>query len=535
VPSRENVLDISAVFLGIGLAFCFLRSLATLVITLIKLCVQSLVRVGFFLLGLEKRKVWVGVALAVVFFAASFPGPILTSSDQPSGGPPGNGWSRTWFHVRGGSQASPLALSALTPSLVKSAYNLPSSGGAGTTIAIVDAYDDPTVINDLSVFSSQYGLTPVSFAEHKMSPPPGANSGWALEISLDVQWAHAIAPNATILLVEASSNSFTDLLNAVSYAANQPNVVAVSMSWGGNDFVGENSFDSYFVKSGVTFFASSGDNGAGVIWPASSPNVVAVGGTTLNLNPDGSFNSETAWSGSSGGVSTIEPEPSFQLAYGVQGLGGHRGVPDVSYNGDPNTGVLVYDSTPYQGGAGWWVVGGTSAGSPQWAAIQALGRSVSNANVYVDAKSAGYGSYFRDITSGSNGLYSAGLGYDLVTGVGSPLTTNFVPAATPSPTVHILLTVGPNQATYTRGQSLILDVTVLNQLNPALNSTLALTVSGPANYYYYDFQPVNVTANAVGDCSFAWTVPNLAGKYVVEVGLVPSQLTAYDVAWLGVT
>jgi len=263
--------------------------------------------------------------------------------------------------------------------------------------------------------------------------------------------------------------------------------------------------------------------------------VVGVGGTTLNLNSDGSFNSETAWSGSGGGVSTVEPEPSFQLTYGVQGTSGHRGVPDVSYNADPNTGVLIYDTTPYQGGTGWWVVGGTSAGAPQWAAIQSLGRSASNANFYTDAASAGYASYFRDITSGSNGLYSAGVGYDLVTGVGSPFTTDFVPAAAPSPTVHLLLTVGPNQVTYTRGQSLVLDVTVLNQLNPALNSTLGLTVTGPGNYYYYDFQPVSVTANAVGDYSFTWSVPNLAGRYVVEVGLVPAQLTAYDAAWLGVT
>ena len=180
--------------------------------------------------------------------------------------------------------------------------------------------------------------------------------------------------------------------------------------------------------------------------------MVGVGGTTLNLNSDGTFASETAWSGSGGGVSAYELEPSYQQTYGVQGTGGHRGVPDVSYNGDPNTGVLVYDSTPYNGGTGWWIVGGTSAGAPQWAAIQALGRSASNANFYVDAKSVSYPSYLRDITSGSNGLYSAGPGYDLVTGLGSPLTTNFAPVNV-TPTVHLLLTVNPNQPTYARGQS----------------------------------------------------------------------------------
>jgi subtilase family serine protease len=430
--------------------------------------------------------------------------------------------------------ASPLALlTHVIPSQVKAAYKLPLTGGAGTTIAIIDAFDDPTVASDLSVFCSQFGLLPPNFVEHKMSSSINTDGGWAVEISLDVQWAHAIAPNATILLVEATTNSFSDLLNAVSYATSQSNVVAVSMSWGGGEFVGENSLDSYFVKSGITFFASSGDSGAGVIYPSASPNVVAVGGTTLNLNGDGSFNSETAWSGSGGGPSTQEPEPSYQLTYGVQGTSGQRGVPDVSYDADPNTGFPLYDTTPGPYGTGWLIVGGTSAGAPQWAAIQALGRSTSNANFYADAASVNYPSYFRDITSGSNG-YSAGVGYDLATGLGSPLTTNFAPVNV-TPAVHLLLGVDPRLATYSKGQSLNLKVTVLNQLKTVLNSTLALTVTGPGNYYYYDFQPVNVTANAVSDYSFAWKVPNLAGKYVVEVGLVPPRLTAYDAAWLGVT
>jgi subtilase family serine protease len=322
-------------------------------------------------------------------------------------------------------------------------------------------------------------------------------------------------------------------MSAVSYATSQANVVAVSMSWGATEFSTETSYDSYFAKSGITFFASSGDNGAGVIYPSSSPNVVGVGGTTLNLNSDGSFASETAWSGSGGGVSTIEKEPSYQQTYGVQGTGGYRGVPDVSYNADPSTGVLVYDSTPYNGETGWWIVGGTSAGAPQWAAIQALGLSASNANFYADAKSASYASYFRDITSGSNGNYSAGPGYDLVTGLGSPLTTNFTPVNVTS-TVHLLLGVDPNLAAYVRGQSLNFGVTVLNQLDSSLNSTLTLTVTGPGNYYYFDFQTINVTANTVGQYSFAWSIPNVAGTYVVEVGLVPAQLTAYDTAWLNV-
>ena len=470
-----------------------------------------------------------GVALTVLVLFISLYGPILTFSDQSSNSSAPTGWTaKTWFHVRGGAGVSPMALTGgLNPVQVKGAYNLPLTGGAGTTIAIIDAYDDPTVASDLNVFSGRYGLTPVNFVEHKMSSSISVDGGWALEISLDVQWAHAIAPNATILLVEATSSSDANLLSAVSYATSQPNVVAVSMSWGGSEFSGESSLDSYFVKSGVTFFASSGDSGAGVIWPSSSPNVVGVGGTTLNLNSDGSFNSEMGWSGSGGGLSTVETEPAYQTAYGVQGTGGFRGVPDVSYNADPNTGVLVYDSTPYNGQTGWWVVGGTSAGAPQWAGIQSLGLSSSNANFYADAKSSSYGVYLRDITSGSNGKYSAGTGYDLVTGLGSPLTQFFGLRST-----HLLLTVGPNQAAYSAGQTLNLEVAVLNQANPPLNSTLSLTVTGPASYGYLDFQPVTAAANSATIYSFTWTIPPAIGKYVVEVSLVPAQLQAYDTAWL---
>lgn len=253
-----------------------------------------------------------------------------------------------------------------------------------------------------------------------------ADSGWGLEIALDTQWAYAIAPSANILLVEAKSNSLTDLLAAVDYALNpsefpDSKVVAVSMSWGANEFLYETSYDSHFTSSNGAFFASSGDSGAGVIWPAASPKIVAVGGTTLRLNTDGSVASETGWKGSGGGVSSREAEPSYQSLYGISGAKNHRCVPDVSYDADPNTGFSVYD-TDY---GGWLVVGGTSAGAPQWAAIQSLGLTASNSNFYTDAKSSSYSSDFRDITSGKNGRYSAGTGYDFVTGLGSPITTNF--------------------------------------------------------------------------------------------------------------
>jgi subtilase family serine protease len=201
------------------------------------------------------------------------------------------------------------------------------------------------------------------------------------------------------------------------------------MSWGGSEFSGELSYDSHFTSangSAIGFFASSGDNGTGVGWPAVSSNIVGVGGTTLNLNADGTIASETAWSGSGGGISAYNTEPSYQTTYGVAS-NGRRGVPDVSYDADPNTGFPVYDSYGYNGQYGWFQVGGTSAGAPQWAAINAVGGNVANPKLYIDATS--FPADFRDIISGTNGscgnVCTAKTGYDFVTGLGSPATYNF--------------------------------------------------------------------------------------------------------------
>ncbi len=305
-----------------------------------------------------------------------------------------------------------------SPEQMRSAYNLPSSGGANTTIAIVDAFDTPNILDYYNTFSSQYGLPDNStsnFFVHKMAPNLQVDNGWSLETCLDVEWAHAIAPNAMILLVEATSASNFALLSAVDYAASQPGVVAVSMSWGGNESSFQTFYESHFNKPGITFFASSGDDGSSVMWPASSANVVSVGGTSLYFYPNGSVSSETAWVGSSGGVSHYIARPNYQTNFGLNYP--NRVVPDVSYNANPSTGVSVYNGT-------WWIVGGTSAGAPQWAAIQALGQSATNINLYSKANSS-YQTYFRDITQGSNKVNSANQGYDLVTGLGSPLTYRF--------------------------------------------------------------------------------------------------------------
>ena len=189
------------------------------------------------------------------------------------------------IHVAAGSSKTP---QGLTPAEIKAVYHLPSAGGKGI-IAIIDAYDDTSIADDLSTFSKTFDLAPCTtangcFEKHKMSAKESTNSGWALETTLDVEWAHAIAPSAKILLIEATTPSGANFLNAIDYAASRSDVVAVSMSFGGAEFTEETSLDSHFAsKSGAVFFASAGDNGSGASWPASSPSVIGVGGTSLEI------------------------------------------------------------------------------------------------------------------------------------------------------------------------------------------------------------------------------------------------------------
>lgn len=182
--------------------------------------------------------------------------------------------------------------------------------------------------------------------------PPSVDStgGGELEESLDIEWEHAIAPGANIVLVEANSASMSNLMAAVKTAGSYSGVSVVSMSWGGSESSSETGYDSYFTTPGVTYVGASGDNGAPPIYPAVSPNVLAVGGTSLTLNSSGGYGSETAWSGSGGGISAYEPLPSYQP--GTYSNGSSTGTstkrmnPDVAYDANPNTGFAVYDSTP---------------------------------------------------------------------------------------------------------------------------------------------------------------------------------------------
>ncbi len=336
-------------------------------------------------------------------------------------GPAGPDTARCHAIVRPNASTSPTGLS---PATIKSVYNFPTSltAGAGKTIAIVDAYDDPTAESDLNVFSAQYGLPACTTANgcfKKVNQTggtkyPRVNAGWALEISLDVQWAHAIAPGAKILLVEASSNSFANLLAAEDYAKTHADYV--SNSWGGSEFSGETSYDSHFVQSGVSFFVSAGDAGLPADYPSASPNVISVGGTLLHFDSAGNFTGETGWSSGGGGCSAYETATSAQAGFGGYAqvnCGGKRATPDVSLDADPASGVSVYDSTKYQGQSGWWTVGGTSASSPMWAGRAAVaGATVNSAYVY------GNSITYRDITSGNNGAPCL-VGFDLCTGRGS--------------------------------------------------------------------------------------------------------------------
>jgi len=286
---------------------------------------------------------------------------------------------------------------------------LPNPAGGARAIAIVDAYDYPTALSDLQMFSAQFGLIPapttanfqVVYATGKR---PKADAGWSLEAALDIEWAHAMAPQAKIYLVEAASNSYADLLTAVNVASNyvaQAGSGEVSMSWGGSEFSFEKFYDGYFTKSGVVYFAAAGDS-AGTIWPSASPNVVSAGGTTNSRDAYGNLQAQLAWSSTGGGPSKYESRPSYQSTIS-QLVGNKRGTPDVAADADPNTGVWVYN-VPYCNG--WCIVGGTSVAAPVWAGIvNAAGRFSASSQVELSTiyGNLGKAADFTDISQGSCG------------------------------------------------------------------------------------------------------------------------------------
>lgn len=374
---------------------------------------------------------------------------------------------------------------------IRTAYGLPSTGGANKTIAIIIAYDTPTIKEDLRQFSLANNLpepTDQNFEVHKMSSTISVDSGWSQEACLDVEWAHAIAPEAKILLVESQNAISGNLLKAVEYATSRTDVSVVSMSWGTAEVPTETLNDDYFKVPDVAFFAASGDEGSVVMYPSSSPYVVAVGGTTLNLDSAGNVLSETAWSKSGGGISQYEKIPAYQSSYGLNSP--YRCVPDISYNADASTGFGVY----YKGQ--WYVVGGTSAGSPQWAAIYALGASAKLSNLYEKAKTS-YATYFRDIISGATSKYSATANYDYVTGLGSPLSSNFEDYLTTSPSSG-----GPGTNITLTMTGLTGPTASVSYLNPITQKWVPLNNSVPVTYgntTVYVTAPDLMQANPSGD------------------------------------
>ena len=341
-----------------------------------------------------------------------------------------------------------------------------AANGAGQTIAIVDAYNNPDIITDLGIFDAAYGLNaPPSFSvvnQSGGSALPATDGGWAGEIALDVEWAHAIAPMANIVLVEANSAKYVDLLAAVDYARTLPNISTVSMSWGSNEFASisgvefstETQLDAHFITpaghQGITFIASAGDSGVyqGANWPSASPNVLSVGGTSLfTSDASGTYSGESSWRDTGGGASSYEAAPSYQSVAATGA--GVRVTPDVSFDGDPATGFPIYNTIPDPlatdptAPPGWVEIGGTSAGAPQWASLIAIanqGRALLGKptldgpsgtlptlySVYskptTNTYTTVYKTYFNDVidTAANRFLSRANSGYDDLTGLGTP-------------------------------------------------------------------------------------------------------------------
>ncbi|HJP80754.1 MAG TPA: putative Ig domain-containing protein [Pseudonocardiaceae bacterium] len=317
------------------------------------------------------------------------------------------------------------------PSQLQSAYNIASaaaSQGGNATVALVDAYDDPSAASDLAAYRSAAGLPAANFSKvnqnGQTSPLPSeapSTDDWTLEESLDIDMVSAICPNCKIVLVEAQDDQGTGLYTAENTAANLAGYI--SNSWGGTDSSSDSSLDTNFNHPGKVITASAGDSGYGVIYPATSRYVVSVGGTALNTASNSRGWTETVWGSSSGGEGTgsgcsnNETKPSWQTDTGCSG----RTDNDISADADPSTGLAVYDTS--NGNGGWTEVGGTSASSPMIAAMYALaGNAGSNPAQDIYQHTAN----LNDVTSGADGscspsyLCTAATGYDGPTGEGTP-------------------------------------------------------------------------------------------------------------------
>ncbi|MFZ6755136.1 putative Ig domain-containing protein [Undibacterium sp. Dicai25W] len=449
-----------------------------------------------------------------------------------------------------------------TPAQIRAAYGLPAlpantTGlsaaqaaqlGAGQTIYLVDAQHDPYVVQELAAFNQKFGLpacTTQSIATNASLPlapasitsgcvlsvvyntsngtmtstAPAYDSGWATEITLDVQWAHATAPLARIVLIEAPDASLNSLIGGVKLAnAMGPGVV--SMSFGASEGNWTSSVDSAFTGVKMTYVAATGDSGAAVDWPAVSPNVLAVSGTSLAYSGSGS-RSETVWSGTGGGISAYTSTPSYQTS-GVPGVGSlpRRSVADVAFNADPSTGQYLAVINQGSSTVSWLSAGGTSLATPQWAGVITVANAIRAQNAkaalgltqpvlygQIAGVPGSYASAFYDVTSGSDGSCStcnAKFGYDETTGLGTPNVTSLL--------------------TYLAGTSaasapVVTGASISGQVGTALSFTVSASSPNPLTFSLSG-APSGMTINAAGIVT--WATP-VAGTYSVTVTAVDSK------------
>jgi subtilase family serine protease len=438
-------------------------------------------------------------------------------------------------------QAQPLATpSGYGPSSLQSAYKLPSStAGTGQRVYIVDAYDDPNAASDLNAYRTQFGLPACTTANGcfqklnqngQTSPLPTGDTGWAGEISLDLDMVSAACPNCGITLIEA--NDASDNLFAAVKEATNLGAKFVSMSWGGSEGGTESSYDSqYFLSSGVVYTASTGDGAysAGVIYPATSPRVVAVGGTALTTSTNSRGWTESVWhtnntKGTGSGCSSDEAKPSWQSIISTSTCS-RRADSDVSAVADPATGVAVYQT---YGGSGWAVYGGTSASAPIIASVYALAGTPAASTQPGSVPYAHTGNLF-DVTSGNNGscspslLCTAAAGWDGPTGLGTPNgVTAFGGTGGTGNTVTV---TNPGSKTGTVGTATSLQISASDSGGLALtysatglptglsiNASSGLISGTPSAAGTFS---VTVTAkdstNASGSATFTWTISTSGG------------------------
>ncbi|MFC8518123.1 putative Ig domain-containing protein [Streptomyces sp. NPDC057257] len=442
---------------------------------------------------------------------------------------------RTDIKQRLASAVAAAAPSGLSPANLHSAYNLPSTGGSGLTVAVVDAYNDPNAESDLATYRSQYGLSSCTKANGcfkqvsqtgSTTSLPSNDTGWAGEEALDIDMVSAVCPNCNIILVEANSATDSDLGTAENEAV-ALGAKFVSNSWGGDESSSQTSEDtSYFKHPGVAITVSAGDSGYGAEYPATSQYVTAVGGTALSTSSNSRGWTESVWKtssseGTGSGCSAYDAKPSWQTDTGCT----KRMESDVSAVADPATGVAVYDT---YGGSGWAVYGGTSASAPIIAGVYALAGTPGSSD-YPAKYPYSHTSNLYDVTSGNNGSCStsyfctATTGYDGPTGWGTPNgTTAFASGSTSGNTVTV---TNPGSQSTTTGSSVSLQISATDSAGATLtysasglptglsisSSTGKITGTASTAGTYQVTVTASDSTGASGSASFTWTVGSSSG------------------------